>query len=236
LLLGGVDAPTGGQSQQNPHPVLIKVDDLAQLPNNLRFDVKSCHIIAAAHGDISSERAIMRLESMSCIDQNNVVYESNVRGFVFGEDGKAGVRGRVVTKEGQMLMNSLIAGIGAGIGQAFQQQAMTYSTSPLGTTSVIDPDQIVAAGLGTGVGTALDRLSRYYINLAEQLFPVMEVDAGRAVDVVFTSGFSFDRVEPMAQSNTFNQTINQAIGGDYLTDLVETGRRAAENIQKFGIQ
>lgn len=192
IVLGALDAPTGGQSQSNPHPVLLELDGLAQLPNDIKSDLKKCRIIAAGHGDISSERALIRLETMSCIDKNDVVHERSVKGYVYGEDGKNGLRGRIVTKQGQLLANSLLAGIGAGIGQAFKEQATTYSTTPLGTTQSIDPGQIGAAGLGEGVGGALDRLSKYYISLAEQMFPIIEIDAGRAVDVVLTSGFMID--------------------------------------------
>jgi conjugal transfer pilus assembly protein TraB len=48
------------------------------------------------------------------------------------------------------------------------------------------------AGLGSGVGKALDRLAQYYIKLAENTFPVIEVDAGREVDVVITKGVRID--------------------------------------------
>jgi len=44
------------------------------------------------------------------------------------------------------------------------------------------------AGIGAGVGKALDRLSQYYITLAEKMFPIIEVDAGRIVEVVLTRG------------------------------------------------
>lgn len=217
ILIGGLDAPTGGQAQSNPHPVLMKLDDLAQLPNDLKYDLKNCHLIGASYGDISSERAIIRLETLSCVDQYDVVHEANVKGFVFGEDGKAGVRGRVITKQGQLLVNSLIAGIGAGIGQAFQQQSMTYSTSALGSVGTIDPEKIGVAGVGTGVGKALDRLSQYYISLAEKMFPVIEVDAGRSVDVVLTSGFSFDNAPAQAGDD-----MNYLAGIDSLTEKGKT--------------
>lgn len=35
-----------------------------------------------------------------------------------------------------------------------------------------------------GTGKALDRLAEYYLDLAENLFPVLEVDAGRGVEVI----------------------------------------------------
>jgi conjugal transfer pilus assembly protein TraB len=62
--------------------------------------------------------------------------------------------------------------------------------SPLGATSAVDPGKQFEAGFGTGVGKALDRLAQYYITLAEKVFPVIEVDAGRTVDVVVTQGIA----------------------------------------------
>ena len=49
------------------------------------------------------------------------------------------------------------------------------------------------AGLASGVGSAMSQLSKYYIKLAEQVFPVIEVDGGRVVDVVLTRGQSIER-------------------------------------------
>ena len=122
---------------------------------------------------------------------------------VVGEDGKAGMRGRLVSKQGQVLANALLAGIGAGIGQAFQQSATTVSTNPLGSIGTVDPGKQFQAGVGTGVGKALDRLSQYYITLAEKMFPIIEVDAGRTVDVVFTKGFSLDTDSAGGEPDTY---------------------------------
>ncbi|OYZ54186.1 MAG: hypothetical protein B7X82_15715, partial [Hydrogenophilales bacterium 17-64-65] len=40
VLLAGLDAPTGGQAQNNPHPILMRVLDPAQLPNRYMADMK----------------------------------------------------------------------------------------------------------------------------------------------------------------------------------------------------
>ena len=58
------------------------------------------------------------------------------------------------------------------------------------------------AGLGGGVGHALDRLAQYYIKLAEQTFPVVEIDAGRDVDVVITKGVRIDTPLPINARQT----------------------------------
>lgn len=190
LLLGGLDAPTGGQAQRNPQPVLLKLADNAMLPNHFRARVKECFVVGAGYGDVSSERAYIRTESLSCVTRDGIAIDIPIKGYVAGEDGKAGMRGRLVSKQGQILANALIAGVASGIGHAFQQGATTLAISPLGTTSTVDSGKQLEAGLGTGVGKALDRLAQYYISLAEKVFPVIEIDAGRAVDVVLTSGVS----------------------------------------------
>jgi conjugal transfer pilus assembly protein TraB len=187
-LMGGLDAPTGGQAQNNPWPVLMRVQDNAFLPNRYRAKVKECFMLGQGYGDISSERAYMRLESLSCVLNNGEVVDTPAKGYIVGEDGKAGMRGRLVSKQGQILANALMTGIIAGIGQGFQQSSTTYSTTPLGSVGTVDSGKQFQAGIGAGVGKALDRLSQYYITLAEKMFPIIEVDAGRVVDVVLTKG------------------------------------------------
>jgi len=208
-LLGGVDAPTGGQAQSNPHPILMRAQDNAFLPNRYRFEIKECFLLASSYGDISSERAIARLENISCVRNDGTAVDVNVKGYVVGEDGKAGMRGRLISKQGQVLANSLLAGIGSGIGQAFQSGATTQSVSALGTTSTTNPGQQLQAGVGNGVGKALDRLSKYYIDLAEKLFPIIEIDAGRTVEVVFTKGFSLE-TNKQEQSGSYSDIWKRA--------------------------
>lgn len=208
-LLGGLDAPTGGQAQNNPHPILMRAQDNAFLPNRYRFEVKECFLLASAYGDISSERAIARLENISCVRNDGTAVDVNVKGYVVGEDGKAGMRGRLISKQGQVLANALLAGIGSGIGQAFQAGATTQSISALGSTSTANTSQQIQNGVGAGVGKALDRLSQYYIGLAEKLFPIIEVDAGRTVEVVFTRGFSLE-ANHQEQTGTYSDIWKRA--------------------------
>lgn len=188
VLLGGLDAPTGGQAQNNPWPVLMRVHDNAFLPNRYRARVRECFLLGSGYGDISSERAYLRLESISCVLDTGEVVDTEAKGYIVGEDGKAGMRGRLVTKQGQVLANALMTGIISGIGQGIQNSSMNYSTSALGTVGTPQTGKEFVGGLGAGIGRALDRLSQYYIDLAEKMFPVIEIDAGRVVDVVLTKG------------------------------------------------
>ena len=203
-LLGGLDAPTGGQSQSNPHPVLIRLSDTSVLPNRMRGEYRECFVIAAGYGDISSERAYLRTESLSCVRPDGATLEARIQGSSYGEDGKVGLRGRLVTKQGQMLANALLAGVVSGIGQGLATSSTEYSTSALGTVATANGADAYRAGLGSGVGKALDRLAQYYIKLAENTFPVIEVDAGREIDVVITKGVRIDT--PMTAAATTSRS------------------------------
>lgn len=192
ILLSGLDAPTGGQSQSNPHPVLLQLHDLAVLPNRYRYDWAQCLITGAGYGDLSSERSYIRTESLSCVSKDGKVLDVPIKGYIVGEDGKAGIRGRLISKQGQVLGNALLAGVVSGIGTGLERSSSIQSVSPLGSTTSIKPGQEFQSGIGSGVGKSMDRLASYYINLAEKMFPVIEVDAGRVVDVVITQGVLVD--------------------------------------------
>ena len=75
--------------------------------------VPEAEFVAAC--DISAERAYIRTENLSCVRHDGSTLEIAIQGSIFGEDGKVGMRGRLVTKQGQMLANALLAGVVSGI-------------------------------------------------------------------------------------------------------------------------
>lgn len=227
VILGGLLAPTGGQAQNNPIPVLLRLADTAILPNGFRGMVKDCFVIGEGYGDQSAERAYIRTTVLSCVmnDAEKTVIEVPLKGSIFGEDGMNGVRGRLITKQDQILTNALLSGIASGLGAGLAQSTQVNATTPLGVTSTnpSDTSGILKQGVGTGVSKALDRLSQYYINLAEKLFPVVEVLPSRVVDVVVTQGVQLDLTmyngkvigNPTSNRNTSQQrTLLRSVSTD----------------------
>lgn len=188
-LLNGVEAPTGGQANGNPVPMLLEIKDPAFLPNRYRSDIKRCMVTANATGDLSSERVLVRLDRMSCITNTRGAIDVRVTGYVTGEDGKTGLKARVVTRSGQAIANALLVGTLSGLGEAVSLAAQDSTTNFAGTVSnsVNNPWK---AGLGDGMKDAMDRVTDYYLRLADKIFPVLEVDAGRDVDIVITQSSS----------------------------------------------
>lgn len=196
VLLGGVDAPTGGEAQStSPHPVLMRVTDFAQLPNQFKYNFRECFVTGQAYGDISAERAYIRLQNLSCVGTDGRAIDIPVKGYVAGEDGKTGVRGTVVTKQGQVLANALFAGVLSGLGNGVSEAFKVTTDTAFGSSTSVRGGDQYKAGLASGFGNAADRLAQYYIKLADKVFPVIEINAGRTVDVVLTQGIEIDTSE-----------------------------------------
>jgi len=192
VLLNGMDAPTSQRARQDPQPVLVRIKREAILPNRYRSDIRECFLIAAGYGDMSSERAYLRSETLACIRDDRKVLETRINSYAVGEDGKVGIRGRLVSKQGRVLANAMLAGFAKGISQIFgRQQVPVVVTSARNNApfqQILSADAAQAAAV-RGVGEAMETLARFYLDMAENLFPVIEVDAGRKVEFIVNQGF-----------------------------------------------
>lgn len=120
VLMSGVDVSTSLQASADPDPVLIRITDHGTLPRKFASDIKDCHVIAYAYGDLSSERAKIRLEKLSCTEvSTGEIIETAVAGFVSGPDGRQGIRGKVVSVDTALLGNAFIAGTLGGLANNF---------------------------------------------------------------------------------------------------------------------
>ena len=183
VVLSGVTASTGGTAAANPMPMLMEVIDTARLPNAM----ERCFVTASATGDLSSERVLVRLDRLSCMKKDGKAVDVRVQGYVTGEDGKTGVRGRLVSRSGQAIANAVFLGALSGLGEAVSLSAQNTTTYASGASSksVTNPWK---AGLGEGMSDAMDRIVDYYLRLADKIFPVLELDGGRTVEVVLAQG------------------------------------------------
>jgi len=193
-LLNGFAAFSSERGRKEPVRVLLRLKDLAVLPNSVRSDLKGCFVIGETYGDLADERAHVRLLRLSCISRNgSSVIDSSVKGWVVDSDGKAGLHGTVVTKMGAFLTRYMLAGFLQGFGEAFgESQSFTEYSSAGGLVQLPNPDDAAKAGLGKGIEKAGKGLAEFYLDLAKQTLPVIEVGAGKTVTVVFTTGVDIE--------------------------------------------
>jgi conjugal transfer pilus assembly protein TraB len=193
-LLNGVAAPTSTDRASNPMPVLMRIKKEAIMPNYYTLDIRECHMIASAIGDLSSSRAIIRAEGISCITNEGKAIEQNIDAYaVSSADGMAGIEGRMVFKSGAMIANGLKAEAIKGFAEAFSpRQVQSLNTSP-GATQLWQSqniDRAAGAGIGQGFAAGANRISEYYLALAEQTHPVIELLPGLEVDFIVQRGMT----------------------------------------------
>ncbi len=209
VLQTGLDAPTGIQASRNPIPVLLRVKAEAILPNQYRADVKECLAVLSGYGDLSSERAYLRGETLSCVRTDGGVIEARLEGTAIGEDGKAGLRGRLVSKQGQLVARAALAGFFQGASEAFDVNPVpVIATSSTGTQQyqdVLSSDALQGSGI-KGASTALGKVADFYMKLADSIFPVIEVDGLRTVDVMLTGSLRLEGgpVQTASAANSFS--------------------------------
>ena len=188
----GVAASTATNSQGNPEPIKLRLVDDGNLPGGLKGQVKDAVLIGACYGDISSERARCRLETLTWKDKNGTQIEKSIEGWVVGEDGLAGIRGQVVDRSGAVAREAFGAGMLSAAANflKFEATSSTYAITPFGQTNALSKEGALKGAAASGAGNALDKLAEFSIKRAEQMQPVILVASGRVVDVLLKSGVS----------------------------------------------
>jgi conjugal transfer pilus assembly protein TraB len=193
-LLNGVTAPATDVGKNNPIPMLIRVNNLAVLPNNVKSNTKGCFVVAEGYGSLADERVHGRLLSLSCINkEGGTIIDQSIKGFLVDTDGKEGMKGHVVAKFGQHIARVAIAGFLEGLGDAMTlgQQEFTYGVNTgvrTGQFKDTDADTLARAGIGQGIVNVAEDLQKFYLKLAEQTLPVIEVHPTKNITIVISEG------------------------------------------------
>ena len=187
-----VDMPAGSEDASDPLPVMLRITGPARSALQdgapLETDLEGCLVNGAATPDLSSERVHVRLQRMTCQRADGEVVETMVEGYV-AQFGKAGVRGRVIRREGAFIKQALLASLIGGFGEGLSANAELAFT-PYGGSGdrELSTGDIVRGGVGQGFASAADRVADFLIEEAEEYDSVIELPAGIAVELVFVSG------------------------------------------------
>ncbi|EHD1269322.1 conjugal transfer protein TraB [Campylobacter jejuni] len=205
VLLSGMDAPTMTQAKTEPLPVLMKVTDLSILPNRWGYDVNECFLMGEGYGDLTSERAYIRVNNISCVTNKGQKIDMAMKGAATGEDGKLGLRGEVVTKQGALLARTLIAGFLQGVGEGFANQNQIVTQNGFGGTTTTNSDMSASATLQAGAfkgfSKSAEKLADFYLKMADQVSPVIEIAAGREINIITTATLELKTLEEQQQDS-----------------------------------
>ncbi|WP_231726337.1 TraB/VirB10 family protein [Rickettsia rhipicephali] len=193
VLLTGAVVGTGTNNAAAPEPIMLRLVDTAIFSKgNKTEQIKEAILIGSCSGDISSERAKCRLETVSLLNRNGDIIEKSVEGWIIGEDGRPGIKGVVVDRSSDVARMAVLNGVLGGIAQFFQNQATNgvFPISPItGQQNSLKAKDALKGGIYAGAGNALEKLADFAIKRAESMSPVIVVASGRVVDVVFRKGF-----------------------------------------------
>ena len=191
-LLNGLSLPTGANAPDESHNAVITLTDNASMPNFFDYDIKNCRILTSGYGNISSERAILRLETLFCVNsKTRKTIETTVVGFVSGPDGLNGIKGSLVSVDSKYIKNALMAGVVSGFSGAVSDKEdanISRIIAPGAKEERKNFKDKFTNNFTEGIGKTSNVLTDYYIRNAERIQPVVQVPAGVDVTVVFTQG------------------------------------------------
>lgn len=189
VLVSGADCSVSVQKPTGPNMLLLRPLDNGKLPRNVRVALKGSVIIGNAIGDMATERVYVRTERLTLVERNGSFVETEVTGYISGEDGREGIRGVVVDRSGQIISRAAFASFLQGVSQTVQavlnNQVIQKLAEESPRSTILDLDMYRNSAFQGG-STALSKMADYYIKRAEQLQPAIQIAAGRVVDVIFT--------------------------------------------------
>ena len=192
-LLTGIDALASRDATSNPEPLIARVQAPAVLPNDVKANLAGCFVVGNATGSLAKERVEVQLVSLSCVDfDERSVVDQPIKGFFVDTDGKKGLSGKVVTRAGAALARTFIAGTISGISQSIEGTFGSTATSALGNVRTLDPGDAARSGIAGGLGKSSDKLADFYLDLARQAGPIVEVGAAKDVVVVIQEGVTLE--------------------------------------------
>lgn len=208
VSVAGMNAPTnaiannaaGGELM----PTLLRVRGKAILPNKNEYDLQDCVIVASGYGQMADERAILRTDKMSCISPTGQTTEVAIKGTVFGEDGKPGMRGRMVSMNGKVIAQMVKIGAIQTLGNMLVSAAAHYDfknghekitnngVMSVGSGNNESMADAIAKDGAAGLNDTFNRIAGIYEQYAQQTFPMIEVSPGRKGEIVLTQGIEID--------------------------------------------
>ncbi|MEQ4763550.1 TrbI/VirB10 family protein [Klebsiella aerogenes] len=207
-VIEGADANASVTGESASSPMQFRLTGKVILPNDGEYDLRGCFVTAAAYGDISSERALLRTDRLSCRLHGHVI-DQPFKGHV-SFMGKNGIRAEPVIRNGKIVGYAFAGGAIDAMGSAISNVGSTRVG--LGAANTVSGGDVARAGLGGGTSQAGKTLSDYFIKRAEQYHPVIPVGAGVQVSVVFQEGFQLQYADVKKEKKSTVSSQEKATG------------------------
>nr|WP_172685695.1 TrbI/VirB10 family protein [Raoultella planticola] len=194
VLVTGVEAPTSLSSQEEPLGVTFRVKCDVFLPNNYRMDLRDCNLLGTARGDMASERVYIRTTSLSCVNSKGKSFDIKLEAYAVSEiDGKAGIKGTLISRNGNAIMGSALAGGLSALAQGLSPSKVSQLNIDPNSQAQFQGPNIGALGAVSASGMVsggLNKLTDWYTHIIDQQWPVVELSPGINATFVVLNGAS----------------------------------------------
>lgn len=197
-MITGAYAPAFQDSDSEPLPVLLEAEGDIILANDQVATVEKCLFLGSAKGNMNSQTATIKLASISCLlSDSKYRLEGPVNGWVIGENGIPGVHGELLHKNGAWLARTFVSGFLETFSNALGGSDST--TIQIGGEASTGAGTAIKDNIGSasaqGAATVFGKIGDYYLKMAEQIFPIIEVKGGRTVDIMLIGEQDLSLVE-----------------------------------------
>jgi conjugal transfer pilus assembly protein TraB len=239
VLMTGVVVGTGSNSQSNPEPVMMRLTDSGIFSKGKRTEqIKEAILIGDCSGDLSSERAKCRLQTLSIENNRGEIIERSIQGWIVGEDGRNGVKGMVVDKSSDLLRMAMLNGVLGGMSNFLQNQS-TKGIFPISPTSgqqhAMSGMSQLKGGAASGASDAFSKMADFVMDRFNSMSPQIVISSGREVDVVFQHGVDLNGEIDAAMQ----QGVDGNLGTNYNTPAQPITPQAAafqETMQQMNVE
>ena len=203
---GGTTGASGSMSQGMSvqaknvgTPFISKIMGSAILPNGWRWsDLGQCFMGGTGIANLNRERVRVISDVMSCINEKGEIYEGEVVAYGLDVDGTEGLSGKVVSKQGSILLQAALIGGISGIGQALAPTALpSYNSNATSGSQqgyqFPNPSVMAASGVSQGFASASQQLTKFYLQYASQTLPIIEVNNGSRVTWILKKPITLKR-------------------------------------------
>ena len=191
VVTGGADANAGVSGQGDTAPIVFQTINSGVLPNGKKSKLNNCTITGSVYGEISASRGITRTNRMSCIQPDGAILDIPVKATAFNF-GRNGIRGTTILKNGKIVQMAGVSGILTGLGETGKALSQTTTPTALGPSQSVNGEDALVNLLGNATSSVGSKFADYYIKLAELYHPIVEVNPGAIVNIVFLEGFPLD--------------------------------------------
>ncbi len=210
-LLTGGNFNTLSDGEKDTIPVTLSIDSKLKTPNNEEMDLRECFVRGAGKADFTSQTAVVTLTNLQCnlVDSKGNHYKINkkINGWLWDENGEYGAKGRLITKEGEIISKALPL--------AFMQTAMEIMTNKSKQTTtnrdgVIDVTGTSAAFGANASSTIIDKIGDKWLKYMDGLNPKVNLRPGRQLVVQFEGGESLKiEKDTPADIENFKKTFDE---------------------------